>query len=425
MSGLWKKCFFWCTLIFSIILLSFMYIYHFSIVEWSWVFSVPLLYGVLITPFLVFSLIGAYRYKPLPDVNFRPKVSVVVPCYNEELEIAKTIDSILGSDYPTDLLELVVVDDKSVDNSLDVIKNHSCASSFRVVVLPHNMGKRHAFAEGLKYCSGEIVVCVDSDAVLASDALKNLVQPFSDERVFCVCGNAVVSNEKQPKMNNWLAHFQKVWYVDGFHIRKGTESLFGIVLCCSGVLSGFRRDKVELVVDEWLNESFLGRKCVSGDDSQLTNHMLALGGKSVFQSNAVTYTVAPHRLKQFVKQQIRWGRGALFSLFSACKIFARRRLVEQLQFYSTVIITFLSPVALLASVTSLVIVRGWFAVGLFLGGHLLVCSVVALTNRVVAKDFKSRDVLFRMGFFALMFFVTFVYAYAWLTPWRDNSWGTR
>jgi hyaluronan synthase len=295
--------------------------------------------------------------------------------------------------------------------------------------LPKNRGKRFAVAEGLQYCLGDVVVCVDSDTVLDREAIKNLVQPFVDEQVLCVCGNARVSNinvaADESLLGGLLAHFQSVWYVDGFHVRKSTESLFGMVLCCSGVLAAFRTRVVGVVLDKWLDERFLGRRCVSGEDSQLTNCMLGLGGKSVFQSNAVVYTVVPTGFRRFVKQQIRWGRGALFSMLSACRFFVKRRLVEQLQFYCTVLVTFLSPVALFASVVSVALVGGWWAAGLFLGGHLLVCSVVALTNRVVAQDFTFRDVVFRMGFFGLMFFVTFVYAYAWLTPWRDNTWGTR
>jgi hyaluronan synthase len=126
-------------------------------------------------------------------------------------------------------------------------------------------------ANGVKYCTGDILVCIDSDTVIKPDAITLLVQPFTDQQVYCVCGNGVVANESNPKINNALTRLQKVWYADSFRIRKGVESIFGIVICCSGVLSAYRKEKFEQVVDRWLNETFLGHPVVSGDDRQMTN----------------------------------------------------------------------------------------------------------------------------------------------------------
>ncbi|MCL1976908.1 MAG: glycosyltransferase family 2 protein [Candidatus Bathyarchaeota archaeon] len=304
--------------VFSVCILGVLYVNRFTLLELHWTFWFLAAYGFVVTPFLIFRLISAYLYKPLPDRNYRPKVSVIVPCYNDAKGIFDTIDSILKSDYPKDLLELVVVDDASVDGSWDAIQSHK--GVFTAIKLPRNVGKRHAMSAGIKQAKGDIFVCVDSDTIVKVDAIKNIVQPLVDKRVYCVCGNAEVLNGG----GSVLARFQKVWYNESFRIRKGVESLFGVVFCCSGVLAAYRADKLKEVLPDFLGERFLGVEVRSGDDRRLTNLMLKLGGRSVFQSSAVAYTVAPNTVRRFVKQQVRWGRGSLRGMLFALTFFHNR-----------------------------------------------------------------------------------------------------
>jgi len=407
--------------VFSVAILAVLYVNRFDLLGLHWVFWLLAAYGFVVTPFMIFRLVSAYLYRPVLDRGFRPKVSVVVPCYNEKQGIVKTVNSILASDYPADLVDLIVVDDASTDGSKDVLREFWRGSSrvFNVVSLWRNVGKRGAVAEGLKYCRGDVVVLVDSDTVLDVDAVRNLVQPLVDPKVFCVCGNAEVAPGKSV-----LARFQKVWYNESFRIRKGVESLFGSVFCCSGVLAAYRADKLREVLPEFLNETFLGVKVASGDDRRLTNLMLRLGGRSVFQSNAVAYTAVPTGLKQFIKQQIRWGRGSLRGMLFALSFFHKRPLKQSLLFYLTMFATFLSPLALILSTVGLAFLGEWFAVAGYFGGLALVSLLFALTDRLLVVGFGVRDVVFRVGFFMVLFGLTFVYVYGWFTS-AKNGWGTR
>jgi hyaluronan synthase len=409
-------------IIFSVVVLSVLYVNRFNLLGLHWVFWLLAAYGFVVTPFMIFRLVSAYLYKPLPDRGYRPKVSVVVPCYNDASGILDTISSVLGSDYPKDKLELVVVDDASTDGSWDMISG--CGDGFNAVRLPRNVGKRHAVAEGLKHCTGDVVVLVDSDTIVKVDAVSSLVQPFTDPRVFCVCGNAEVLNSRKDVGVSVLSGFQKVWYNESFRVRKGVESLFGVVFCCSGVLAAYRVDKVRLVLPDFLGEKFLGVAVRSGDDRRLTNLMLRLGGWSVFQSSAVAFTVAPQGVKQFVKQQVRWGRGSLRGMLFALTFFHKRSLKQRVLFYLTVFATFLSPVALVLSTFGLAFVGQWGAVFGYFFGLGLVAFLFGLTDRLLVPGFSVRDVVFRVGFFVVMFGLTFVYVYAWFTSAR-NTWGTR
>lgn len=410
---------------FTVAVLVCLYLYRVSVLKWHWTYWVVAIYGLVVTSFIVFRLISAYLYKPVPDRGYRPKVSIVIPVYNEEKVIGSTIDAILNSNYPKENLELIVVDDKSKDNSLEAINKKHLEYNFKVIAHTKNMGKRHAVATGVKQCTGEILVCIDSDTHVEPDAIKMLVQPFTDKEVYCVCGNTSVVNKSSSKTTTWLTRFQKVWYAEAFRVRKGVESLFGMVLCCSGVFSAYRREKFEEVVNEWLNEKFLGRKVVAGDDRQMTNLMMRLGGKSVFQSTALTHTIVPHNLKKFVNQQVRWARGSVRGTSLALTFFNKKNLSQKILFYLITFSTFITPFVLIASIIGLAMFGGTAGFVSYFIGLVLVAFLFAITDKLLVNYFTAKDVLYRIALFALMLPVTFVYLYGWITPWKGTVWGTR
>jgi hyaluronan synthase len=381
-----------------------------------------LIYGVVVTPFLIFRFFTTYRYKPLTDQGFRPHISVVIPVFNEETVISKTIDSVLQTRYPKEKLEIIVIDDKSTDNTLQVVAQKT---GIKVLAQPTNKGKRHALELGVKNANGEIIVCVDSDTVLDPDAITNIVQPLTNPAVYCVCGNGIVANELDKKQDNLLSRLQKVWYADSFRIRKGVESQFGMVICCSGVLSAYRKDKFLQVVDQWLNETFLGHEVVSGDDRQMTNLMLQMGGKSKFQSNAIAYTFAPYNTKKFVSQQLRWGRSAFRGMLYASKFFYKKPLSQRLLFYTTMFVNLVSPFSLFMNTFFLMALGCFDLVVFYLFGLLLLSIFFAVNDNQLVFYFSTKDMFYRVLFMGLSVVITFVYLYAFLTPWKGKKWLTR
>lgn len=406
----------------TVIVLTIIYILRVTNYTWSWMHAVFLIYGAIVTPFLVFRFIVTYRYKPVTDQEFRPQVSVIIPVFNEEKNISKTIDSIIQTNYPKDKLEIIVIDDKSTDKTLQMV---SQKPGVKVIAQPVNKGKRHALELGVKNCKGEIIVCVDSDTILDSQAITNLVQPLVKSDVYCVCGNGIVANEQDKQQDNTLSRLQKVWYADSFRIRKGVESQFGMVICCSGVLSAYRKDKFLQVIDEWLNEKFLGHEVVSGDDRQMTNLMLKSGGKSKFQSNAIAYTFAPHETKKFVNQQLRWGRSAFRGMLYASKFFYKKQLSQCLLFYATMFVNLVSPFSLFMNTFFLMALGCFDLVVFYMFGLLLLAIFFAVNDDQLVFYFSKRDMYYRVLFMGLSVVITFVYLYAFLTPWKGKKWLTR
>lgn len=383
----------------------------------STIYPALAMYGVLVTPYLVAKVVAAHKYKPVPDVGYRPKVSIVIPVFNEEKHISSTITAILNSNYPKDKLEVIVVNDGSTDKTLQVI---SSFSNVKIINFSENRGKRYAFAAGVQSAGGEIIVCLDSDTIVDPDAIKNLVQPFIDPKVYCVCGHGEVYNNK-----SILTEFQRVWYADGFRLHKSFESYFGMVTCCSGLLAAYRKEKLLSILNDLLNESFLGRKVRDSDDRRITNLLLKMGGDSKYQSSAVAYTIVPETVKKFVKQQLRWGRGAFRGLLFALRFFWRRRFPQNVIFYLFVFIIYLTPIVVFINLI-LFPALGYLHLALtYTAGLLLVHFFAGLNDFKLVKNFTTRDVLFRTLFAFIAIALSFIYLYSWITVWKCGKWMTR
>src|SRR3954469_24016821 len=196
-------------------------------------------YGLAVSTYLVSRFVLSLPYRPPADAGVEPRVAIVMPAFNEEAAIARSLRSLLAVDYPVEKLEIVAIDDGSTDATLAELRavEAEAGGRVRVIAFPENQGKRAAMAAGIRATDAEIVAFVDSDSVLRPDALRKLVQAFADGRVGAVCGHADVLNVRE----TWLTKMQAVRYYVAFRVCKAAESIFGAVTCCSGCFSAYRR----------------------------------------------------------------------------------------------------------------------------------------------------------------------------------------
>src|SRR6059058_1522790 len=262
-------------------------------------------YGLAVSTYLVSRFVLSLPYRAPADAGLEPHVAIIMPAFNEEAAIARSLRSLLAVDYPAGKLEIVAIDDGSTDATLDELRAVEAEANgrVRVIAFPDNQGKRAAMAAGIRATDAEIVAFVDSDSVLEPDALRKLVQAFADERVGAVCGHADVLNLRE----SWLTRMQAVRYFVAFKVVKAAESAFNAVTCCSGCFSAYRREAIMPHLDWWENQRFLGRPSTFGDDRSLTNCVLR-GWKVKYEAKAVSHTAVPDNFRQFMKQQMRWKR---------------------------------------------------------------------------------------------------------------------
>ena len=125
-------------------------------------------------------------------------MTVVIPMYNEGRSIVDTIESLLAQEYPLDKLKVTVVDDCSKDDSYTWALGAAKRWPEQVTVVrnPYNMGKRRGIDHAVRLATSELIVSVDSDTVVNSDAIRQLVARFVEPAIAAVGGRVNVSNAK-------------------------------------------------------------------------------------------------------------------------------------------------------------------------------------------------------------------------------------
>ncbi len=259
--------------------------------------------------FLLYIALLFIRYRPVTGVtdDELPTCTVIVPAFNEGSLVYDTLKSIAASDYPTHKMQVIAIDDGSKDDTWLWIQK--AAKDFGDIITvwkqPENRGKRHALYHGFTTGTGDIFVTIDSDSVVNTDTLRNLVSPFVvNENCGGVAGNVKVLNRNQgmiPRMLN-------VSFVFSFEFMRAAESSLGFVLCTPGALSAYRRDCVMKCLDEWIHQKFLGKEATIGEDRAMTNLILEQGRDVQFQRNATVLTNTPVGFKTLHKMFTRWGR---------------------------------------------------------------------------------------------------------------------
>lgn len=273
---------------------------------WVWTLAV---YGLIHYAALIWRIWLWSGYRPMETVEESrlPSVTVIVPAYNEGALVRESIHSVTRSRYPTGKLQVIVVDDGSTDDTWEHIQEAAAESPIPVTTIrqPSNRGKRHALYTGFRRASGDVWVTVDSDSILHPDALRNGVSPLlRDPRIGLVAGCVKVLNRN----DSLITRFLKVQFVLSFTFSRAYQSRIRGLLTTPGALSIYRASAVKPVLGKWLQQTFLGVPCLTGEDRSMTNLITAQGFHSFFQSNAVVWAQMPSTYPGMAKMYLRWAR---------------------------------------------------------------------------------------------------------------------
>ena len=230
-----------------------------------------------------------------------PRVTIVVPVYNEETVIGAALRSLLALRYPA--FDVIIVDDGSTDDTAAAAAElaGSYGSVTVRVISKANGGKASALNTGIALARTPYILCMDGDSRLHRDTLHYAMRHFADARVGAVAGNVKVVNR-----GNLWTRLQALEYVEGLNMARRAQGFLRVVNIIPGPIGVFRRDAL-VAAGGYDTDTF-------AEDADLTLKILTAGWHVAYEERAIAYTEAPEHFLDLVKQRYRWTRGILQAL---------------------------------------------------------------------------------------------------------------
>ncbi|MDQ3835673.1 MAG: glycosyltransferase family 2 protein [Thermoproteota archaeon] len=368
-----------CTLVIPVIITLFLsVIYSYGIYLIILSLLIPLTF-VNVIFFLPIAIYDRFLNKDL--INNRiltsiPLISIIVPAYNEEENIKRTLDSIIDSDYTAK--EIIVVDDGSTDLTYAIASRFMQTYSKKckiIVMRKKNGGKVSAINYGLRFAVGEIVIVIDADSIIQRNTLWETAKEFQRPNVIAVAGKVKVLNPI-----NFLTKCTALELVLGANLQRPAFSLLGIVMVVPGALGGFAKKVI-------MQCGLYDRDTIA-EDFDITVKLAKGGGKIVGMS-ATSYTQAPTTLKAFYKQRSRWYRGIFQTLLKHNDAMANGRygMLNRVGYPITVLMFVFPPFLdfILIAFLVLAVVGGLsltfiFAFVLYFAFQFLLCAIAIIMD---------------------------------------------
>jgi cellulose synthase/poly-beta-1,6-N-acetylglucosamine synthase-like glycosyltransferase/peptidoglycan/xylan/chitin deacetylase (PgdA/CDA1 family)/spore germination protein YaaH len=266
--------------------------------------------GILRILLIIVGALVQKRTAPAPATEWRPeKIAVLVPAYNEEEVICKTVSTLLSSTY-RDELEIIVIDDGSRDRTAEVVRQNFGYYDKIKLHRKENGGKASALNYGIDRTDAELIVAIDGDTILMPDAIENLVKHFRDPLVGAVAGNVLVGNQK-----NLITRFQALEYITSQNLDRRAFELCNAIGVVPGAIGAWRRSSL-IEVGGYCTDTL-------AEDADLTLSIERRGWRVVSEPGARALTEAPETLRAFMKQRFRWTFGMLQVAYKHAKLRSR------------------------------------------------------------------------------------------------------
>ncbi len=257
-------------------------------------YTILVILNIVFTPIILIS-ISKKKFNNYQTISTSFSLTVIIPAYNEEKSIERTIKSVQNSIYTKK--EIIVVNNASTDNTVKILQKFQ--DNIRILNEPKK-GKSNAINKGIRYATGEIIVILDADTIILKNTLTNIVQPFKKNRITAVTGEVLVLNKE-----NFISKMQVIDYAVGMNLARGTLGLYEIVPIVSGAFGAFRKSRI---LEK--NNPIFSTDTMT-EDFDVTITLLRHGHKTEFVKDALAYTEVPERFMDLVHQRYRWFRGFL------------------------------------------------------------------------------------------------------------------
>lgn len=250
------------------------------------------------------------------DYSYQPRVSIIIPAFNEGADVVyATLVSVCNQVYPQDKIEIIAVDDCSVDDTNEGILRAAkeFPSIIRACQTPENSGgKDGATLFGYAFATGDVILLTDSDTLFDENTVRELIAPLADPTIGAVSGAVLVRNGNE----TWLAAYQAYTYWLIFNVTKIPMSWCRRVACCSGAMHTTRREIFERLRPALeIRDTGFGTPVHDGEDRWLSHRVILMGYGTYMNPAAKCWTAVPATIKAYFLQQQRWRKSGLRDLF--------------------------------------------------------------------------------------------------------------
>ena len=234
------------------------------------------------------------------------KVSILIPCFNEEKSIEKCVLSCLNQSRKPD--QIVVIDDSSTDGTSEILSRYK--DRIEVVRTRARTGSKSSAQQyGLKFIKGDIFITTDGDSVLDKNFIKNILKRFGKSDVMAAAG--YVKSIKY----NWLTACRSLEYSVGQNIHKLAQSFMNYLFVVPGAAGAFDA--------KFFKKNLSFEHDTLTEDLDFTYKIHKLNKEIAFAPDAVAYTQDPPNMKSYINQVRRWYGGGWQNLLKHFDILKR------------------------------------------------------------------------------------------------------
>ncbi|MBT6820859.1 glycosyltransferase family 2 protein [archaeon] len=286
---------------------------------------------VFILIFTIFVIFIISLFKERKFKNFQPKISIIIPMYNEEENIEKCVSSILKSNYDLKKTEILCVDDGSTDNTKNIIESLSKNNKIIKLISGKHNGKSDAVNLGIKHTKHDYIIMIDADTIIHKNFIKEIIRPFSDKKVGATNGVGFINNPK-----TIAERFQDVEYQYNDLIRTSFSKVFGNGIWFFGAAACYRKDILKKVGNF--------KKDILTEDFDMSLKIFRLDLDVLVVENARYYTAPMKNLKELFIQRSRWFFGGIQCVFKHFNLIKKKSFAIKYLFFNQIFWTIFSVI---------------------------------------------------------------------------------
>lgn len=252
----------------------------------------------------LFLLRTAYYFRRIRPTQFiadpQLSVTVIIPARNESMSISACIEALLTQQYPRHLLDIVVVNDHSEDDTATIVQAYSTRfPQVRLLHLPMQQGrayKKAAVTHGIAHSTGDIILTTDADCTAGPQWVHAMASQFTPD-------TGMVSGPVQLTSTTFAGHLQSLEFMGLIAVGAGSIEA-GTPNMCNGANLAYRRETFDAL------GGFAGVDHLASGDDEFLMHRMAASGRYKIRfaklREAIVYTPPQSDLAAFVRQRRRW-----------------------------------------------------------------------------------------------------------------------